>query len=124
MTGAQATQLTLKPRYSIIKQLNTLDDTADNVQIFTHQRRLFRSAAAQFFLLFWRCIMALSARNLLKGKVKDVKKGMVMAEVVMEVAPGVEVVAAITTSSVERLNLAVGKDVEVVIKATSVMINA
>jgi molybdopterin-binding protein len=68
--------------------------------------------------------MALSARNLLKGKVKDVKKGMVMAEVVMEVAPGVEVVAAITTSSVERLNLAVGKDVEVVIKATSVMINA
>lgn len=42
----------------------------------------------------------------------------------MEVAPGVEVVAAITTSSVVRLNLAVGKDVEVVIKATSVMINA
>jgi molybdopterin-binding protein len=68
--------------------------------------------------------MALSARNLLKGKVKAVTKGMVMAEVVMEVAPGVEVVAAITTSSVERLNLAVGKDVEVVIKATSVMINA
>lgn len=77
-----------------------------------------------FFSCFWRCIKALSARNLLKGKVKDVKKGMVMAEVVMEVAPGVEVVAAITTSSVERLNLAVGKDVEVVIKATSVMINA
>ncbi len=68
--------------------------------------------------------MALSARNLLKGKVKAVTKGMVMAEVVMEVAPGVEVVAAITTSSVERLNLAAGKDVEVVIKATSVMINA
>ena len=124
MTEAQATQLTLKPRYSIIKKLNILDDAADNVQIFDYQRRLFRSAAAQFFLLFWRCIMALSARNLLKGNVRDVKKGMVMAEVVMEVAPGVEVVAAITTSSVERLNLSVGKDVEVVIKATSVMINA
>ncbi|MDD2465874.1 MAG: TOBE domain-containing protein [Desulfobulbus sp.] len=68
--------------------------------------------------------MALSARNLLKGKVKDVKKGMVMAEVVIEVAPGVEVVSAITTSSVERLDLAVGKEVEVVIKATSVMLNA
>jgi molybdopterin-binding protein len=68
--------------------------------------------------------MALSARNLLKGKVKDVKKGMVMAEVTVEVAPGVDIVAAITTSSVERLNLAVGKDVEVVIKATSVMVNA
>jgi len=68
--------------------------------------------------------MALSARNLLKGKVKEIKKGMVMAEVVVEVASGVDVVSAITTSSVERLGLAVGKDVEVVIKATSVMLNA
>jgi len=68
--------------------------------------------------------MALSARNLLKGKVKDVKKGQVMAEVTIEVAPGVDVVSAITTSSVDRLGLAVGKDVEVVIKATSVMLNA
>ncbi len=68
--------------------------------------------------------MALSARNQLKGKVVDIKKGMVMAEVTLEVAPGVNVVAAITTSSVERLGLAVGKDVGVVIKATSVMIDA
>lgn len=68
--------------------------------------------------------MALSARNLLKGKVKDVKKGTVMAEVTVEVAPGVDVVSAVTTSSVERLGLAVGKEVEVVIKATSVMLNA
>ncbi|WP_306548294.1 molybdopterin-binding protein [Desulfobulbus sp.] len=68
--------------------------------------------------------MALSARNQLKGKVVDIKKGMVMAEVTLEVAPGVNVVAAITTSSVERLALAVGKDVGVVIKATSVMIDA
>ena len=68
--------------------------------------------------------MALSARNQLKGKVKDVKKGMVMAEVTVEVAPGVEIVAAITTSSVERLGLAVGTEAQVVIKATSVMLNA
>ncbi len=67
--------------------------------------------------------MALSARNQLKGKVKDVKKGMVMAEVTVEVAPGVEIVAAITTSSVERLGLVVGKEAQVVIKATSVMLN-
>ena len=68
--------------------------------------------------------MALSARNVLKGKVKEVKKGVVMAEVIIEVGPGVDVVSAITTSSVERLGLDVGKDVEVVIKATSVMLNA
>jgi molybdopterin-binding protein len=68
--------------------------------------------------------MALSARNQLTGKVKDVKKGMVMAEVTVEVSPGVEIVASITTSSVERLGLAVGKEAKVIIKATSVMLDA
>ena len=68
--------------------------------------------------------MALSARNLIKGSIKEIHKGQVMAEVVLEVASGVEIVSAITTNSVERLGLAVGKEVEVVIKATSVMINA
>jgi molybdopterin-binding protein len=68
--------------------------------------------------------MALSARNQIKGKVKDIKKGMVMAEVTLEVASGVDIVSVITTNSVERLGLTVGKEVQVVIKATSVMINA
>lgn len=68
--------------------------------------------------------MALSARNLLKGKVKDIKKGQVMAEVTLEVASGVDIVSVITTNSVERLGLTLGKEVEVVIKATSVMVNA
>ena len=68
--------------------------------------------------------MALSARNALKGKIKSIKKGQVMAEVVLEVAPGVEVVSAITTGSVEKLNLTIGKEVVVVVKATSVMIDA
>jgi len=68
--------------------------------------------------------MALSARNSLKGKIMDIKKGQVMAEVVLEVAPGVDVVSVITTSSVDRLKLVVGKEVVVVVKATSVMIDA
>lgn len=68
--------------------------------------------------------MALSARNTLKGKVKDIKKGQVMAEVVLEVAPGIDVVSVITTNSVDRLKLTVGKEVVVVIKSTSVMIDA
>jgi len=40
------------------------------------------------------------------------------------VAPGVEVVSVITASSADRLALVAGKEVEVVVKATSVMINA
>ena len=68
--------------------------------------------------------MAISARNVLKGKVKDIKEGQVMAEITLEVATGVDVVSVITVGSAERLGLAVGKEVEVVIKATSVMISA
>lgn len=67
--------------------------------------------------------MALSARNQLKGKVKDIKIGQVMAEVVLEIADGVDVVSVITASSAERLGLAPGKEAQVVIKATSVMLN-
>ena len=68
--------------------------------------------------------MALSARNCIRGKVKSIKKNDVMAEISLEVASGVEIVSVITANSAERLGLAVGKEVEVVIKATSVMINA
>jgi molybdopterin-binding protein len=65
--------------------------------------------------------MELSARNQLKGTVKSVRPGTIMAEVVVDVG-GQELVAAITRSSAERLGLAAGQSVAVVIKATEVMI--
>jgi molybdopterin-binding protein len=67
--------------------------------------------------------MTLSARNNINGKITDIKKGQVMAEVTLEIASGVNVVSAITTNSVDRLGLTAGKKVGVVIKATSVMID-
>lgn len=65
--------------------------------------------------------MQVSARNQLRGKVKSVKLGNVMAEVVVKVG-GQEVVAAITRQSAETLRLAKGSDVIAVIKSTDVMI--
>jgi molybdopterin-binding protein len=65
--------------------------------------------------------MVLSARNQLPGKVKGVKLGEVMAEVVVDVT-GHEVVSAITRGSAETLGLREGMDVLVVIKSTEVMI--
>jgi len=64
----------------------------------------------------------LSARNQLKGTIKSVKLGNVMAEVVVDIGGGHEVVAAITRGSAERLGLAQGSPVTVVIKATEVLI--
>lgn len=63
----------------------------------------------------------ISARNQLKGTVKSIKLGNIMAEVVLDVN-GQELVAAITRSSVERLGLKVGDTAAAVIKATEVMI--
>lgn len=65
--------------------------------------------------------MELSARNQLRGTVKGVKSGAVMAEISVTVEPG-EITAAITDASRERLALKDGDQVTVIIKATEVMI--
>lgn len=66
--------------------------------------------------------MKISARNTLKGKVKQVKPGMVNTEVVVELSGGAEVVSIITKESAEKLGLAPGKEVYAIIKASNVMI--
>ncbi len=66
--------------------------------------------------------MKISARNMLKGKVRSVTPGAVNTEVVIEIAGGAEVVSIITKSSAEKLGLAAGMDVYAVIKATNVII--
>lgn len=64
----------------------------------------------------------LSARNQVPGQVTAVKLGAVAAEVVISTG-GVEIVAAITRDSAERMKLAAGDRVVAVIKASDVMIS-
>ena len=66
--------------------------------------------------------MKLSARNVLKGRVVAITPGAVNVEVVIEIAPGVQVVSIITKSSAESLGLAMGKEAYAVVKASSVMV--
>ena len=66
--------------------------------------------------------MKISARNVIKGKVKAVTPGTVNTEVKVELPGGDEVVSIITKASAEGLGLAEGKDVYVIIKASNVMI--
>lgn len=66
--------------------------------------------------------MKLSARNQIPGTVKTVTEGRVMAEVVVEIAGGHQLVAAITAESARQLGLAPGKRVVAVVKSTEVMI--
>lgn len=66
--------------------------------------------------------MKLSARNVLRGKVKEVRPGAVNAEVAVELPGGIQVVSVITRESAEKLELAAGKEVYAVVKASNVMI--
>jgi molybdopterin-binding protein len=66
--------------------------------------------------------MKLSARNVLKGKVKSVKPGVVNAEIVVELPGKMQLVSVITKASAQTLKLKKGSAVYAVIKASSVMI--
>ncbi len=66
--------------------------------------------------------MKLSTRNVLKGKVTDVKEGMVMAKVKVDVGNGNILTSLISTEAVKELGVKVGENILVLIKATSVML--
>jgi molybdopterin-binding protein len=66
--------------------------------------------------------MRLSARNQIKGKIIEVKKGATTAHVQVEIAPGQVITASITNEAVEELGLKAGDAAVVVIKASDVMI--
>lgn len=66
--------------------------------------------------------MKISARNQLAGKVQQVTKGAVNAEVILALEGGETVVAIITNSSADSLGLAAGKAAYAIIKASEVIV--
>ncbi len=72
---------------------------------------------------YWEAVgLKISARNRLKGIVKSVEKGDIVAKVKIEVTAPASVTALISTEAVEDLDIKKGDKVEAVIKATEVMI--
>jgi len=65
--------------------------------------------------------MKLSARNQLTGKVAEIEAGPVTSLVKVDVG-GQMITASITSDAVADLGIAVGADVTVVFKASSVMV--
>jgi molybdopterin-binding protein len=66
--------------------------------------------------------MEISARNKIKGTIKEIKLGSVMAKVTVQIGSGETINSVITVDSVEALNLKVGDSVNAIIKSTEVMI--
>jgi len=65
--------------------------------------------------------MKLSVRNKIPAKIKEVKLGAVMAEIVLQ-AGNNQIVAAITKDAAEDLALKAGDDVTALVKSTAVII--
>jgi molybdopterin-binding protein len=66
--------------------------------------------------------MKISARNQIKGKIIEVKPGVVTAKVTIDIGGGNRLSSVITMDSVEELNLKPGDQVVAIIKSTEVMI--
>jgi molybdopterin-binding protein len=67
-------------------------------------------------------LVKLSARNVLKGKVKSLQHGAVNSEVVVQLPRGIEIVSVITKTAAQNLDLKEGKEVYAIIKATNVIL--
>lgn len=68
--------------------------------------------------------MKISARNIIPGKITNIKKGPITALVTLEIAPGIEIVSSITSESAAGLKLKKGQKAYAIIKASSVIIGA
>jgi molybdopterin-binding protein len=66
--------------------------------------------------------MKLSARNQLKGRVIEVRRGATTAHVRIDIGNGVVVTSSITNEAVDELGLSPGDPVMAVIKASDVMV--
>lgn len=66
--------------------------------------------------------MNVSGRNQIRGKVTYIKQDAIMAEVTITLPGGQEITSVITTSSLERLGIALEKEVVAVVKSTDVLL--
>jgi molybdopterin-binding protein len=66
--------------------------------------------------------LKISARNRLKGTVKSVDKGDIIAKIKLEIKIPATITALISREAVDELNIKPGDNAEAVIKATEIMI--
>lgn len=67
-------------------------------------------------------VLKLSARNQIRGRVVEVRKGQTTAHVRIDVGNGVTITSSITNEAVDELGLKVGDEAIAVIKASDVMV--
>jgi len=104
---------------TLLQRINTLQRERSRFM------QLFADDPQEAFTLFntlRRMEMKLSARNVWLGQVKAIEKGAVNSVVQVQLKGGDKIVSVITDNSVNRLELAPGKEVMAIVKASSVML--
>lgn len=66
--------------------------------------------------------MKVGARNRIVGKVTEVKKGGIMGQVKLTIPAGASMSSVMTLDSIKELGLKKGDEVEVIVKAVSVLL--
>jgi molybdopterin-binding protein len=66
--------------------------------------------------------MKLSIRNVIKGKVLEITEGMAVARVKVDIGAGNSLTSVVTMDAVKDLGIKVGDQINVLVKATSVML--
>ncbi len=66
--------------------------------------------------------MQISTRNQLLGTIKSITLGNIVAEIVIELRGGQEIVSVISYLDSERMNLQVGDQITVLVQTSDVMI--
>jgi molybdopterin-binding protein len=68
--------------------------------------------------------MKISARNQFKGKIVEIKEGMVSAKIVIDIGGGHKMTSVITMDALKDLDLKIGAEVTAAVKSSSVLVMA
>ncbi len=67
-------------------------------------------------------MMKISARNVIKGKVSELKTGPIAAQVRVDIGGGNSITSVVTANAIAELGISEGAEVSVVIKASDVLL--
>lgn len=85
---------------------------ADGIENFDNVNQLLRAIA-----------MKTSARNQLRGTIKQIVKGAVNGDVILDIGHGLEIFANITNDAIDEMQLEIGKPAVALIKASFVLLS-
>ncbi len=112
-------QMKLKSGKSIVSIIT--NSSVENLGLATNDE-VVAVIKSSNVLLSTQTNLKLSARNSLNGNIEEINIGSVNAEVVVNIGNEDKIVAIVTINSIENMGLKVGASVDVIIKASDIMI--